>query len=296
LLRRRAGEPTIGQGRMTEDEIRDTRFPLGFWGYAPGHVSTWLTVIADSVDAGVPPTAFIPEARLPQEPMGCNRRAVDQFLTELGYTQPERPGGHANHGDVLGRFRLGAATGPGTSRRWARQRNAGSLRIADLSGTRIRCPRGMEAGKILSSDGQLLMIRRVKSSRTGEVLEQTWTVVGGVHAFRVAGVKGPVVDVSTGETKMRIIGQHGAGCAAAVVLFADQRWLRFPVDGSSLRNAVMTAVNESGRRVLWFSHIDAEIEVVVSPECELSPELLCVIAMAASWLEQYFPPPDSYGG
>lgn len=53
----------------------------------------------------------------------------------------------------------------------------------------------------------------------------------------------------------------------------------------------MTAVAESGSTALWIRYHPTEAgkhEIVVSPDRDLSPELLCVANLAAAWLAAYF--------
>jgi ribosomal protein L37E len=51
----------------------------------------------------------------------------------------------------------------------------------------------------------------------------------------------------------------------------------------------MTAVDESDTEVLWFRTTGRRAaEVIVSPRYALTPEILCVIELAAPWLARYF--------
>ena len=77
------------------------------------------------------------------------------------------------------------------------------------------------------------------------------------------------------------------------MLLPGQRCLVFPVTGTRLRNAVMTAVTESGHTALWFRRIArAKYEIVVSPDCDLTTELMCIVCLAAGWLRGYFESPN----
>jgi len=43
---------------------------------------------------------------------------------------------------------------------------------------------------------------------------------------------------------------------------------------------------------VWFRKTKpAVVEAVVSPDCGISPEILCLIELAARWLVVYFTPP-----
>jgi hypothetical protein len=84
--------------------------------------------------------------------------------------------------------------------------------------------------------------------------------------------------------------------AGGHVLFPEGRYLLFPVSGTRRRNAVMTAVSESGTTMLWFRRIPKRIiEVVVSPDCSLTPEVLCVSAPQRHGLITTSPHPVAAG-
>jgi hypothetical protein len=100
----------------------------------------------------------------------------------------------------------------------------------------------------------------------------------------------------TGDPVLWVVGTHRYYNDAGAVLFPDRRWLRFPVQGSKLGNGVMMAVNESGTTVLWFRKVGPRgdwrgplaVEVIVSPDCEVTAEILCVSALTMGWLVNYF--------
>lgn len=97
-----------------------------------------------------------------------------------------------------------------------------------------------------------------------------------------------IVDAGTGDPIVCWIGSHRFHQARSVVLQPGQRWLRFPMHGTRLRSAVMTAVDESDTEVLWFRKIERDVtEAVIGPACDLTPEIRCVIELAASWLDAY---------
>ena len=53
----------------------------------------------------------------------------------------------------------------------------------------------------------------------------------------------------TGEPVLYTGGRHKDYIAGSYIKFPDQRWLRFPVRGTSLGNAIMTAVDQAGNKV-----------------------------------------------
>lgn len=101
---------------------------------------------------------------------------------------------------------------------------------------------------------------------------------------------------ATGDPVLWVVGTHSYHKEAAVILVPGGRWFKFPVHGSRLGNAVMTAVNESGTTLLWFRKIGlpgdwrgpAAVEVIVSPECEITTDILLVATLAVGWLVNYF--------
>lgn len=82
--------------------------------------------------------------------------------------------------------------------------------------------------------------------------------------------------------------------AAVRVTFPDQRWLRFLVRGTHPENAIMTAVDQAGNRVVRYRR-PAEgwdtVEITVNPNWQLTDELILVIAISASYLKSYFDSP-----
>ena len=88
---------------------------------------------------------------------------------------------------------------------------------------------------------------------------------------------------------------HSPYYAGSYIKFPDQRWLRFPVRGTSRENAIMTAVDQAGNKVARYRFTGARIEIAVHPDHRLTEELALVIAASATWAVDYFfvPPPSS---
>jgi DivIVA domain-containing protein len=283
-----------GQGNviMTGDQIRGARFPMASGGYHPHQVRYRLSLIAFAVDAGFAPPATTPK-RFAEIHRGYDKQAVDQFLGRLAsdgagiYGQPmacpwpfasELPPVWDRPGPRPRRARLPRAA----RRQHARDCDAGWLRVSDLPGARLRCTwrrsRLAAPEQIVSSDGQVLLARR----------GPTWTVAPSEQTYSLWG-RQQVVDAATGRPILQAVGDHVSRQAKTVVLGLQQRWFRFPVQGSRLRNGVMTAVDESDTEVLWFRQTGHRAaEVIVSPRYALTPETLCVIELAAPWLARYF--------
>ena len=82
--------------------------------------------------------------------------------------------------------------------------------------------------------------------------------------------------------------------ATARVTFPDQRWLRFLVRGTHPENAIMTAVDQAGNRVVRYRR-PAEgwdtVEITVNPDWKVTDELILAIAISAGYLKSYFDSP-----
>jgi hypothetical protein len=80
----------------------------------------------------------------------------------------------------------------------------------------------------------------------------------------------------------------------ARITFPDRRWLRFWVRGTSRRNAIMTAVDQAGNKVIRYRR-DAEqdrgTDIAVDPDQRLTEELVLAIGISAPWLTGYFETP-----
>jgi hypothetical protein len=104
----------------------------------------------------------------------------------------------------------------------------------------------------------------------------------------------------TGSPVLYTSGKHYNHVPGANIAFPDHRSLTFPVRGTSLANAIMTAVDRDGHTVARYrSRIySAEfrgdtVEIIVHPVQQLTEELLLAIALSAPWLRSYFE--DSHG-
>jgi len=154
-------------------------------------------------------------------------------------------------------------------------------RVSDLPGMRLI----RKSRKISSTTGEVLLSRR----------RRTITPASGPE-FRLdrmpwswSDADVQLSDSMTGEPALWLRACHIDREAGGMVLFPGQRYLTFPVRGSRPKNAVMTAVSESGSPVLWFRVTRlVEEEVIVSPDLDLTSDLLCVIELTAPWLSGYF--------
>jgi len=112
----------------------------------------------------------------------------------------------------------------------------------------------------------------------------------------------------TGTSILYTAGDHYNWRAGSYILFPDLRWLRFPVRGSALANAIMTAVDQAGNRVARYrltnksgqqkrslSWSQGSVEIVVPPGQKLTDELALALALSADWLRGYFARPEGGG-
>lgn len=94
------------------------------------------------------------------------------------------------------------------------------------------------------------------------------------------------------ETRASIL--RGAGLnfdhrARMAMELPDGRRFRFPVRGTSLANAVMTAVDDKGDRIARFrSARGSGFEVVVAPHVPITTELLLIVAASSPAVFLYF--------
>jgi hypothetical protein len=88
-----------------------------------------------------------------------------------------------------------------------------------------------------------------------------------------------------------VTGQMHASQATARITFPDRQWLRFPLRGGQPDNAIMTAVDQAGSRVIRYrlrGRRDYGADIIVAPDRMLTGHLVAAIAVSASWLRDYF--------
>jgi DivIVA domain-containing protein len=124
------------------------------------------------------------------------------------------------------------------------------------------------------------------SHRTQQALQDKGWLAG-------AGLK-ELVD-EAGTPILYIAGRNFHYRADAGITFADGRWLQFPVRGTELANAIMTAVDQAGNKVARYRAGElggrfsaATMEITVHPGQPLTDELVLAIAISAPWLTGYF--------
>jgi hypothetical protein len=99
----------------------------------------------------------------------------------------------------------------------------------------------------------------------------------------------------TGPPVLYASGSHYDHDAGGVVEFPGQRWLRFPVRGSTPSDAIMTAVDQAGRPVARYritSHgafgLWRAIDITVHPGQPLTDELLLTLIHTAGLIIPFF--------
>ena len=97
-----------------------------------------------------------------------------------------------------------------------------------------------------------------------------------------------------GQPLLYVSESHTRG---ACITFPDQRWLRFPVRGTTLANSIMTAVDQAGTKVARYritgkpgTITQDTTEITVHPGQPLTEELTIAIAISAPWLGSRFTP------
>jgi hypothetical protein len=117
-----------------------------------------------------------------------------------------------------------------------------------------------------------------------------------------------LVDVTASRPAFIITGGHLNHQANGTIELPGHGTFGFPVQGTNLFDAVMSAVDESGKSQLhyrigdpklavktWQRNLDS-VEVVIAPECKMRMEsVLLLIAASSSWLRTYFEPTGGGG-
>jgi hypothetical protein len=171
----------------------------------------------------------------------------------------------------------------------------------DLPGVRIRwVKRAGGRYRLVRDDGTVVadVQRRVGSLRSVKVGDRAYRA----RYERWEWLYWPERDVramedtSTGRVVLTVQGVHFNHKDDSVIRLADGRTLTFPVEGTY---AEMRAFDEDGKPLMRFRPAESgpwmrkglflsrPIEVVVSPEEDLTDDLVLVIAVASPFLHQY---------
>jgi len=315
---------------MNGDEARNITFGKG--DYDASQVNDLLARIAAELDAGRPAGPLIANATIKKRllPVGYDRGAVDWFLGQLWrredpaeadrmnadpwgalaadpYCIRREPGDPARrvakpskqaYKDAWDDF----ARQPGTRLSWVRtgaRRN--ELRTAEQQPIASSGP-GRPAA--LTAGGRTFTwIRVTKSSWPGIA-----TTISPEYPYAAAHMRKRQAENQTGDNNPRMYqlrdetgipvlytaGRHINRSAGGYIKLPGQRWLRFPVRGTSRTNAIMTAVDQEGNKVARYrlihygSSLRRSTEITVHPDQRLTDELALAIAVSAPWLYLYF--------
>jgi hypothetical protein len=150
----------------------------------------------------------------------------------------------------------------------------------------------VSAREIRSADDEVLAFVRLASYK-----EALLTTPKDGGKFQILGRPGRVESMATGELVLSWTGEskrqprlrHQAGQPFTVMYLQGGRWLRFPVRGTTRGNAVMTAVDQTETEVMWFRIAESKsVEVVISPDRSVTPEVLCAVTIASPLIGYYF--------
>jgi hypothetical protein len=120
------------------------------------------------------------------------------------------------------------------------------------------------------------------------------------------------LDANSGQPAIKVVSFHVDRKARGTVHVLSQAgaidvgphiW-RFPVEATNAENAVMTAVDDLGKKMMrfrrtpalkdsstWYARVvgdDAGIDIVLSPGLKPNPELLLIASVASPWIITYF--------
>jgi DivIVA domain-containing protein len=158
-------------------------------------------------------------------------------------------------------------------------------------------------GDTLSTAGRSFTLKRVSESAWPGIAETTSPDrLDPARMLRCQpGHRDPSLHQLLDETGIAVLyqgGWHIGRCDGGYIKFPGQRWLRFPVRGTSRGNAIMTAVDQAGNKVAryrfaphrhqWWTDVTNTVEIIVHPSRRLTEELSLVLALSAPWLISYF--------
>jgi hypothetical protein len=190
------------------------------------------------------------------------------------------------------------------------QQPIASLKGASLMGGPMRTPVSLD-GRIFTNKSPKISARRTVDAwppGIADLAASSWRDYAGHFAAETMSSRyqravARTVRGFTDETGMPILYSHGSNFyrrAFARITFADQRWLRFLVRGTSRKNAVMTAVDQAGNKVARYRDTRllpaGTVEITVHPDRQLIDELVLAVAISAPWLVSYFANPSWGGG
>jgi hypothetical protein len=177
-------------------------------------------------------------------------------------------------------------------------RTAGQQTVAAIRGRRL------QRAATLSAGGRTFTLKPVTPSSwpgTAETISRDLPYAPARSLDRQTDERDPYLRQLLDETGIPVLytaGVHIDRSARAYIKFPGQRWLRFPVRGTSPGNAIMTAVDQAGSKVAryrlaphrhqWWTDVTNTVEIIIHPGQRLTEELALAIALSAPSLRSYF--------
>jgi DivIVA domain-containing protein len=314
------GDPVVNG-----DGVRNIKFRRGV--YDAAQVNALLDRVAAELDAGRPAGPLIANATFQRRLRGYDTGGVDWFLEQLRRREDPAEADRMNAdpwrdlaadpycirrepGELAGRIAAPSKQAcadawrdfgqqPGTQLRGV-QTGAlrGELRTAERHPI-VTVRRGWRSATV-TVGGRTFTWRRVaRSSRPGiaETISRDRPVAAAHMLERPADYQDPLRKQLLDETGIPILytaGTHIDRSAGGFIKFPGQRWLRFPVRGTSRADAIMTAIDQAGNKVARYRLAPYETglrkatEITVHPGQQLTDELALAITASAPWLRSYF--------
>ena len=155
--------------------------------------------------------------------------------------------------------------------------------------------------RTLSTGGRTFTLKRVTRSAWPGIAETiSRDRLRSARMLRAADDRDPLLRQLLDEAGTAVLyrgGRHFNGTAGSYVKFPGQRWLRFPVRGTTRADAIMTAVDQAGNKIARYrlARTDSRwwktTEIAVHPGQQLTEELVLAIAVSAPWLSDYLQHP-----
>jgi DivIVA domain-containing protein len=290
---------------LNGDAVRNVKFPRGGF-YNVWQVNALLDRIAAELDAGRPVGPLIANAMFASDSfVGYEAGAVDWFLERLRHREdPADPWRDLAADPYYIRREPGDPAGRVARPSKQECRDAWES-FGRQPGTRLQSVRG----ELRTEDQQMVV------TVTGLGWRKSVAVTAGGRTFQGRRVPGSWRDIIQAigrdhpstpahlerradhrDIYLRQFLQEsgepvlytGGGPVARYIKFPGQRWLRFPVRGTGLANAIMTAVDQGGNKIARYRLVQKTTEITLHPGQQLTGELALAIAISAPWLRSRF--------
>jgi hypothetical protein len=280
-------------------------------GYEREPVQDLLRRIAMDLDAGRCPVGLIESARLPEAKKGYRTGPVDLLLDEIRTQNDE-----AASADPWQPLRVYSWVNNWSKVAWERgvpELNREQVSLLESQGTSLTTSGGafvrcdlkladqvvarMQRGglTLCRADREIVYLeRRVEPAQAPPALVDVcvgdifYRYQSGPRPSRDAWGRKDVyelVDEAAGKVVLWRVGQHYPGYDSGLIVFPDRQWLRFPVMRAEWkgRRAVMTAVDQKGRRLVRYGSLKGRDIIHLNPSRDLDNALLATICLTVSW-------------